>query len=1193
MIENNGTGIYVHGGGSATVGSATPGDGNTISGNGIGIQVGDGTTGGNVTATLNTLSNDTTGIKVDVGTLVADNNLISGGSGDSVLVATDGTPSVTLNGNELANSGLGVDNQNAATVDASENYWGSADMTEAAVFAETSGSVDYTPWFDLSTNNAVGTGFVGDPSALDVGSGGAQTGASGRIGEAVADLSTGGTIKVFGANAGIGASGVYVEQVAITKDLTLSGTDEATTIIRSPATLATNFTTSAPNKAVVYINGATVDIDHLTIDGNLQGDANYRFLGLAYYDASGTADHLTIENVSSNPFNGVQSGNGYYAFNDLGANTVTVSNSDVFGYQKNGITANGTGLTANITDNTVTGQNIADVNGQNGIQIGFGAPGDVSGNIVSNDKFDTIDTEAAGILLYEAADGTTVTGNTVTGSDNGVSAVDSNATVDSNILTGNTIGVVNDGFDNAAALVITNNEISGGGDGIQLYDDITGTTIHNNFIRNNTGTGILVDSSVSDSSGPLHVNDNFIAGNATAGIDSKSSGVTVDATLNWWGSSSGPTAAGNTFNVGSQGDKITGPGVTNFIPWLIHDTDTQPAVPGFQPDGVTFAPVEDLTTTGLFSSIQSAIDAANPGDIIHAFSGMFSENVDVSQSVMVEGDGQGLTTVVPATSDPTTGGSLDGSVIFLVDANDVTIRNLTVDGNNPNITSNVTVGGVDIDARTGIITNWNQDPSLTGFTVKNVTVKNIYLRGIEYSDGIDFGTGLIDIENDTVTNVQGDPASSVAIFNFGGHGTIAGNSVSNAADAINDNWSYGTEISGNTVTNSASGIHTDNNGGAGGVADSIHDNNVSAGAGAGSIGIFVFDPYLTVAVQNNTVSGVDTGLAVYGGQGGSAAFSGNTVSVNAGGTGALVTTDTLGFGQANVVASFNGDSFTGASGGGVGILVQQLANTPTVTASATIIGVTVNDPTYGIEVNGGTASISGSTIENNSTAGVYVTGGGSVTLTGNTITLNGIGVEVGSTGTLTSATGNRIANNSGDGIRIDSGATSVGAIANNDLSGNGAFAVDNQSGLTIDASLNRWGVNTELAVAAETNSNVDYTPWFDNGNNSAASPGFSGDFSHLDVGSGGAQVQAGGRINEAIGDLTSGGTITVYGTNAGIGATGVYAEDVDINKLLTLKSASGAGSTTIQGQSATGRRHRRIGRKWLGDWPGCAQRLHD
>src|SRR5205085_1428273 len=100
------------------------------------------------------------------------------------------------------------------------------------------------------------------------------------------------------------------------------------------------------------------------------------------------------------------------------------------------------------------------------------------------------------------------------------------------------------------------------------------------------------------------------------------------------------------------------------------------------------------------------------------------------------------------------------------------------------------------------------------------------------------------------------------------------------------------------------------------------------------------------------------------------------------------------FGQANAVASFSGDSFTGYSVGGAGILVQQNSG---ATATAMITGVTINDPTYGVEVNGGSATITGSTIKNND-IGVYVHGGGTATISGDHIFANGTGIEFTDTG---------------------------------------------------------------------------------------------------------------------------------------------------------------------------------------------------
>ena len=89
--------------------------------------------------------------------------------------------------------------------------------------------------------------------------------------------------------------------------------------------------------------------------------------------------------------------------------------------------------------------------------------------------------------------------------------------------------------------------------------------------------------------------------------------------------------------------------------------------------------------------------------------GAFAENVVVNKPVDIEGAGA-LTTVEPAVSNPNCGGAGGASLcagasnVFLVQADNVTIHNLTVDGDNPSLTG-LSIGGADVDARNGIITN--------------------------------------------------------------------------------------------------------------------------------------------------------------------------------------------------------------------------------------------------------------------------------------------------------------------------------------------------------------------------------------------------------------------------------------------------------------------------------------------------------
>lgn len=275
-------------------------------------------------------------------------------------------------------------------------------------------------------------------------------------------------------------------------------------------------------------------------------------------------------------------------------------------------------------------------------------------------------------------------------------------------------------------------------------------------------------------------------------------------------------------------------------------------------------PVHNQNANTNFATIQAAINAASPGDVLIVSAGTFSENVVVNKPVTIQGNGQGSTFVIPAFSGPNTGpGSLPAghSSVFLVQASNVTITSLTINGNNPGLTSGVVVNGSDIDARNGIITDWSAGGDWTNLRVSNVTVMNVYYRGIYSSYGTNPGT-TYNFSNNTVTNVAGDtgPASaSVAIDGLGGSGIIANNVISQAFTSIATEYSLGTSISGNTVTVTATGVGivSNQNGTVGGTPDAI-TNNITSG---GSVGIQLVVPYLNVTINNNSISGyADAGI---------------------------------------------------------------------------------------------------------------------------------------------------------------------------------------------------------------------------------------------------------------------------------------------------------------------------------------------
>ena len=109
-----------------------------------------------------------------------------------------------------------------------------------------------------------------------------------------------------------------------------------------------------------------------------------------------------------------------------------------------------------------------------------------------------------------------------------------------------------------------------------------------------------------------------------------------------------------------------------------------------------------------FPTIQGAINGSSAGDTIVISTGTYAENLIVDKSLVIYGTDKAATILIPALSapNPCTGSSLCGgtaSNIILVRADNVLIHDLTLDGDNPALTSGIVRNGADLDARNGII----------------------------------------------------------------------------------------------------------------------------------------------------------------------------------------------------------------------------------------------------------------------------------------------------------------------------------------------------------------------------------------------------------------------------------------------------------------------------------------------------------
>jgi nitrous oxidase accessory protein NosD len=141
-----------------------------------------------------------------------------GDSGVNVDRHVIDTERVSVGGNDLSgnlNYGLKVNTANVtAVVDASANWWGSADPAAVSSSANNGDGADYTPWLNSGTNLGPGPGFDGDFATLNVDDDSPQTGTVTRVQEGV-NLVTGSIVNL--------APGDYEEQVVIDKTLDLIG----------------------------------------------------------------------------------------------------------------------------------------------------------------------------------------------------------------------------------------------------------------------------------------------------------------------------------------------------------------------------------------------------------------------------------------------------------------------------------------------------------------------------------------------------------------------------------------------------------------------------------------------------------------------------------------------------------------------------------------------------------------------------------------------------------------------------------------------------------------------------------------------------------------------------------------------------------------------------------------------------------
>jgi hypothetical protein len=220
--------------------------------------------------------------------------------------------------------------------------------------------------------------------------------------------------------------GTYQEQVTITKNLEIVHAPRPGRVtiegLASPVGSTTNCqatdTSSQVPQSVIEVCGAKagganstsvhVIISRVTVEGDWPANVcNDNLYGVLV--EGGAALELAtsvVESIGADPLTsaggcqggvGIEAGNSYTK--QIG-HVVLVSDT-VRGYQKNGITADGAGSTAFVTNSTVTGAGATPYIAQNGIQISTGATGQIIASTISGNNYTgTGEASSTGVLVY-------------------------------------------------------------------------------------------------------------------------------------------------------------------------------------------------------------------------------------------------------------------------------------------------------------------------------------------------------------------------------------------------------------------------------------------------------------------------------------------------------------------------------------------------------------------------------------------------------------------------------------------------------------------------------------------------------------------------------------------------------------------------------------------------------------------------
>ena len=273
---------------------------------------------------------------------------------------------------------------------------------------------------------------------------GCATAAYHTIQSAISAAPAGATIDI--------CAGTYVEQLTITQSVSLVAVGAVTVELPASPANATTLCDTATGTAsyqpdqdgVVICGVATVNVTGLTVDAawptSTCDDSLYGILVAGGATLNFTNSAVTA--AGAVPLNGCQGGVGIQVgmawTTPVEVGHANLLHDTISGYQKNGITVDGSGSSANIDATTVTGIGQTPQIAQNGIQISNGAFGTIVGSTITGNECDDTTggcgpdvlsgVTSVGVLFYGPAAGSSVTASNISGNDTGVYNAEDTAT---------------------------------------------------------------------------------------------------------------------------------------------------------------------------------------------------------------------------------------------------------------------------------------------------------------------------------------------------------------------------------------------------------------------------------------------------------------------------------------------------------------------------------------------------------------------------------------------------------------------------------------------------------------------------------------------------------------------------------------------------------------------------------------------